>query len=181
MRSTFPHLAICMPLYHKAIYKAKHLAPAFWLAVAGLCSKRECLLATDRSPVIRQRLPSHTRARESHLTHSSSQEHTTSTKMLYGFIKNMPKSQAMTVTLGGALGLSYATWAFYRYTGTSRMLTIPTAVTMLVIRSQPLVLCTRTCSCLRSVVCALSAHFDLPTDDNVSACVCVTTRSGPRR
>ncbi|TYZ65554.1 hypothetical protein PybrP1_004862 [[Pythium] brassicae (nom. inval.)] len=37
--------------------------------------------------------------------------------MLYGFIKNMPKAQAMSVTIGGTIGLSYVCWAYYRYTG----------------------------------------------------------------
>lgn len=39
--------------------------------------------------------------------------------MLYGLIKNMPKAQAMSVTIGGTIGLSYVVWAFYRYTGAS--------------------------------------------------------------
>lgn len=37
--------------------------------------------------------------------------------VLYGFIKNMPKAQAMTVTIGGAIALSYTCFAFLRYTG----------------------------------------------------------------
>ncbi|GAB9475099.1 hypothetical protein Gpo141_00012204 [Globisporangium polare] len=37
--------------------------------------------------------------------------------VLYGLIKNMPKAQAMTVTLGGAIALSYTCFAFLRYTG----------------------------------------------------------------
>lgn len=37
--------------------------------------------------------------------------------MLYGFIKNMPKAQAMSVTIGGTIATSYMVWAYYRYTG----------------------------------------------------------------
>ncbi|DBA05080.1 TPA: hypothetical protein N0F65_000768 [Lagenidium giganteum] len=37
--------------------------------------------------------------------------------MLYGLIKNLPKSQAMAVGLGGSFALSYVCFAVARYTG----------------------------------------------------------------
>uniref|UniRef100_K3X335 Uncharacterized protein n=1 Tax=Globisporangium ultimum (strain ATCC 200006 / CBS 805.95 / DAOM BR144) TaxID=431595 RepID=K3X335_GLOUD len=37
--------------------------------------------------------------------------------VLYGMTKNLPKGQAIGATIAGVLTLSYATFAFFRYTG----------------------------------------------------------------
>lgn len=44
---------------------------------------------------------------------------TTPKMVLYGLVKNMPKSQAIGVTISGAIALSYGLFAFQRYTGAS--------------------------------------------------------------